>query len=83
MVTSNTANAVMHISFGKIEQVSFCTVSAPITSAGLKCGKNFKSPKIKKIIAIEYLRKFSLVLIILLVITANLLLLSTIKITDM
>ena len=81
--TSNMANAAMHISFGKIEHVNFCTVSVPIISAGLKFGKNFKAPKIRKIKAIENLRNCSRVFIILLVMTANLLLLSILKITVM
>jgi hypothetical protein len=81
--TSNMASMARHTSFGKIEHVNRWTVSVPIISAGLKCGKNFKAPNNIKMKAIENLRKFSRVLITLLVMTANLLLLCTFKITVM
>lgn len=50
----------MQTSLEKKPLVNRSTVSTPIISAGLNCGNNFKPPKSKKIIAIEYRSRFSL-----------------------
>ena len=65
MLTSKRASSFKQVSFGKMPKVNLFTVSQPIISAGLSCGKNFKTPNSIKMAAIEYLRMVSLFCIML------------------